>query len=48
LRVLDVLERLERAAPKLRAEVASAITRKHAPQLSFIPAPVEAQGVDHE
>src|SRR5215204_2030178 len=35
--VVDVLERLERAAPKLRAAVATAITRKRAPELSFIP-----------
>ena len=36
--VVDVRERLERAAPKLRTAVAAAITRKRAPELSFIPA----------
>jgi hypothetical protein len=36
--VVDVLERLERAAPRLRAAVAAAITRKRAPDLAFIPA----------
>ena len=35
--VVDVLERLERAAPRLRAAVAAAITRKRAPELAFIP-----------
>jgi len=35
--VVDVLERLEQAAPRLRAAVAAAITRKRAPELSFIP-----------
>ena len=35
--VVDVLERLERAAPRLRAAVAAAITRKRAPELMFIP-----------
>jgi len=35
--IVNVLERLERAAPKLRAAVAAAITRKRAPELSFIP-----------
>ena len=35
--IVDVLERLDRAAPKLRAAVAAAITRKRAPELSFIP-----------
>lgn len=31
----DILERLERVSPRLRHEVASAITRKYAPQLAF-------------
>ena len=35
--VVDVLERLERAAPRLRAAVAAAITRKRAPELMFVP-----------
>lgn len=35
--IVDVLERLDRVAPKLRAAVAAAITRKRAPDLSFIP-----------
>ena len=35
--IVDVLERLDRAAPRLRAAVAAAITRKRAPELSFIP-----------
>jgi hypothetical protein len=35
--VVDVLARLERAAPRLRAAVAEAITRKRAPELTFMP-----------
>jgi len=35
--VVDVLERLDRIAPKLRAAVAAAITRKRAPELTFVP-----------
>ena len=35
--VVDVLERLERTAPRLRAAVAAAITRKRAPELTFVP-----------
>ena len=35
--VIELLERLNRVAPALRAEVARAITRKRAPELSFIP-----------
>ena len=34
----DVLACLRRAAPRLRAQVARAISRKHAPELSFAPA----------
>jgi ribosome-binding factor A len=34
----DVLASLARRAPRLRAEVARAISRKRAPELSFIPA----------
>jgi len=41
----DVLASLGRIAPRLRAEVARAISRKHAPELSFIPA-VRAGGSD--
>ena len=33
----ELLERLSRATPALRAEVARAITRKRAPELAFIP-----------
>jgi ribosome-binding factor A len=44
--VVEVLERLNRAAPKLRAQVASAITRKRAPELSFVP--VGPEGAGHE
>ncbi len=43
--VADVLAALHRAAPGLRAEVAMAITRKRAPELSFYPG---ACGGDHE
>lgn len=35
--MVEVLQRLERVSAKLRAEVARAITRKRAPELSFIP-----------
>jgi hypothetical protein len=41
----DVLVSLGRIAPRLRAEVARAISRKHAPELSFIP--VVRQGADN-
>lgn len=34
----EVLGRLRREAPRLRAQVARVITRKRAPELSFIPA----------
>lgn len=34
----DVLASLERAAPRLRAQVAGAICRKRAPALTFMPA----------
>jgi ribosome-binding factor A len=36
--IVEVLERLDRATARLRAEVAQAITRKKAPGLSFMPA----------
>ena len=35
----EILARLERVEPKLRADVASAITRKRAPELTFLPLP---------
>jgi len=52
--VLDAIEALRRAAPRLRSEVAQAISRKRAPELSFVPAfpsagPAEEHdGGDHE
>ena len=36
--VADVMSALRREAPRLRSEVAAAITRKRAPELVFIPA----------
>jgi len=33
----EVLNRVERFRPKLRADVAAAITRKRAPELTFVP-----------
>jgi len=36
--VADTLGALRRDAPRLRSEVAMAITRKRAPELSFVPA----------
>ena len=36
--VADALSALRRDAPRLRSEVAMAITRKRAPELSFVPA----------
>ncbi|MEP7353264.1 MAG: ribosome-binding factor A [Acidobacteriota bacterium] len=36
--VADAIGALRREAPRLRAEVASAISRKRAPELSFVPA----------
>ena len=37
-RVADAIGALRRAAPRLRSEVAQAISRKRAPELSFVPA----------
>ena len=37
----DVIRALRRESPRLRSEVAAAITRKRAPELSFIPASPE-------
>ena len=42
----NVLSALRRESPRLRSEVAAAITRKRAPELSFIPALPE--GGNHE
>jgi ribosome-binding factor A len=39
--VADAIGELRRDAARLRAEVAAAITRKRAPELSFIPAVLE-------
>ena len=36
--VMEALSALRRDAPRLRSEVAMAITRKRAPELSFVPA----------
>lgn len=46
LQVADVLTALGRETPRLRSEVAAAITRKRAPELCFVPAC--ADGGDHE
>lgn len=42
----DTLGALRQDAPRLRSEVATAITRKRAPELSFVPA--LPTGADHE
>lgn len=39
--VADAMSALRSEAPRLRAEVAMAITRKRAPQLSFVPVSVQ-------
>ena len=44
--VSEALGSLRRDAPRLRSEVAAAITRKRAPELSF--APVTPDGAEHE
>lgn len=36
--IAEVLSALRREVPRLRSEVATAITRKRAPELSFVPA----------
>jgi ribosome-binding factor A len=46
LPVADVMIALGRETPRLRSEVASAITRKRAPELCFVPA--YPDGGDHE
>jgi ribosome-binding factor A len=46
LSVADVMIALGRETPRLRSEVASAITRKRAPELCFVPA--NSEGGDHE
>ena len=42
--ILEVLADLRDDLPHLRAEVASAITRKRTPELSFVPSGAEAAG----
>ncbi len=44
--VADVLLALRRAGPQLRSEVAAAISRKRAPELSFVPSVGEVE--NHE
>ncbi|HXS94199.1 MAG TPA: hypothetical protein VN736_06310 [Candidatus Limnocylindrales bacterium] len=44
--VANVIGALRRESPRLRTEVAAAITRKRAPELSFIP--VSPDGGSHE
>jgi ribosome-binding factor A len=44
--VTEALSALRRDAPRLRSEVAAAITRKRAPELSFVPA--FPDGGEHE
>ena len=44
--VADALSALRRESPRLRSEVAMAITRKRAPELAFVP--VSMQGGNHE
>ncbi|MCB1021545.1 MAG: ribosome-binding factor A [Acidobacteria bacterium] len=44
LPVEDAMAALGEMAPRLRAEVAAAITRKRAPQLSFVPVDMEGGG----
>ena len=44
--VVDAINALRRDAPRLRSEVAMAIARKRAPELSFVP--VSGQGGDHD
>jgi ribosome-binding factor A len=44
--VADIMTALGRETPRLRSEVASAITRKRSPELCFVPA--YPDGGDHE
>ena len=44
--VADAMSALRRTGPRLRSEVAMAITRKRAPELSFVP--VFGEGGNHE
>lgn len=46
LSVAEVMAALRRETPRLRSEVARAITRKRAPELCFVPA--RSDGGDHE
>ncbi len=41
LSVVDALSALRRHTPRLRSEVATAITRKRAPELCFVPVPAD-------
>lgn len=43
LHVADVIAKLEQARPRLRMEVARAITRKRAPELTFLPVTSEVR-----
>lgn len=43
LRLADVIAKLEQARPTLRMEVARAITRKRAPELTFLPVASQVQ-----
>jgi ribosome-binding factor A len=42
--VAEALAALRQDAPRLRSEVAAAITRKRAPELSFVPAVPDGGG----
>ena len=42
----DVISALRRESPRLRSEVAAAITRKRVPELSFIPASPEVSNYE--
>jgi ribosome-binding factor A len=42
--VADAIDELRRDAPRLRSEVAMSITRKRAPELSFLPVFLEGGG----
>jgi ribosome-binding factor A len=44
--IAEALGSLRRHAPRLRSHVAMAITRKRAPELSFVPAMPEPGGED--
>ncbi len=44
--ITDAIAALGREAPRLRSEVAMAITRKRAPELSFVPAVPDGGGYE--